>query len=430
LNGTLVASAAAQSGYTGGQHYTLLTAAGGISGTFAFLTSLGTPANVRYRLAYDANDVYLYLDPVAITPSLAAGATVNQRAVAAGVDRAITGGATLSSGFITLSGLSGATLGGALDQISGEGSSAVVQTSLDASKSFLATLLDPAVDRGSAQWTVWATGLGGAGHTDGAAVTGSRGVNDHVQAMVAGVDYVPMPGLVLGAAAGIGGTNFSLSGTASRGSANLYQVGGFAQQSFDAAYGAAAISYSRQDVTTNRMVTVAGTDQLQAKLGSDTVSGRLERGYRFLAEAFDFTPYAAVQLAVVSLPAYGETAVAGTGTFALQYAGHAITDVRTETGLRLGHAFAMEDGGSLALHGGLGWVNDNSPIRTVGASFQGLPAAQFTVDGARPAPNAVAASASAELRLLSGLSFDLSANGEFSGNSQSVFGRGGLRYSW
>ena len=61
LSGTLTLSALAGS-YTAGR-YTLLTSAGGVSGTFGSLnaSSLASYTNLGYSLSYDANDVYLLL---------------------------------------------------------------------------------------------------------------------------------------------------------------------------------------------------------------------------------------------------------------------------------------------------------------------------------------------------------------------------------
>ncbi|MEA2870912.1 MAG: hypothetical protein QOH67_888, partial [Hyphomicrobiales bacterium] len=117
LAGTL--SAIATGGlYTVGKKYTVLNATGGVSGTFANLAISGSFGITKPHIEYDANNVYLVLDPNAISPSLA-GATPNQRAVAGAVDKAIAAGSR-SAPFLALFNLTAAQLPGALDQLSGE----------------------------------------------------------------------------------------------------------------------------------------------------------------------------------------------------------------------------------------------------------------------------------------------------------------------
>ena len=139
LNGTLVASAASGT-YTVGQRYTLLSAGGGVSGTFAAVNTLGLPSYVKGRLTYEADDVYLYLDDNALLPLLPAGASNNVKSVAGGIDAAIKGGSAPSSGFLTLFGLSGNALNGAMDQLSGQIANGAFEAANQTFAPFLALL--------------------------------------------------------------------------------------------------------------------------------------------------------------------------------------------------------------------------------------------------------------------------------------------------
>eukprot|EP01035_Chromulina_nebulosa_P026972 gene26971-biopygen17312 len=85
---------------------------------------------------------------------------------------------------------------------------------------------------------------------------------------------------------------------------------------------------TRPDVTTDRTVTIAGTDRLRARFNANAWSGRAEGGYRFVAPALGgvgFTPYAAGQFTTFDLPAYAETVVSGTNAFALAYGARSVT---------------------------------------------------------------------------------------------------------
>jgi subtilase-type serine protease len=104
--------------YTAGTRYTVLNAAGSVSGTFANLAVSGDFGVTKPHIEYDANNVYLVLDPNAISPFVTGG-TRNQRAVASAIDSAIAAGST-NAPFAALFGLSAAQLPGALDALSGE----------------------------------------------------------------------------------------------------------------------------------------------------------------------------------------------------------------------------------------------------------------------------------------------------------------------
>ena len=137
----------------------------------------------------------------------------------------------------------------------------------------------------------------------------------------------------------------------------------------------------------------------------------MEGGYRFVAPTFGgigLTPYAAGQVTTFMLPAYAESAVAGSNTFALSYAAKDVTATRSELGLRTDKSFAM-DNGILTLRGRAAWAHDFNTDRSVAATFQTLPGASFTVNGATPAADAALTTASVEMKWLNGWS----ARGDF-----------------
>jgi subtilase-type serine protease len=110
--------------YTPGTHYTVLNAAGTLSGSFGALAISGNFGVTRPHIEYDANNVYLVLDQALVSPFLSNG-TRNQIATAGAVDAAFLGG---SSAFSPLIGLTSPQLNGALDQLSGEVHASTVGT--------------------------------------------------------------------------------------------------------------------------------------------------------------------------------------------------------------------------------------------------------------------------------------------------------------
>ena len=196
-----------------------------------------------------------------------------------------------------------------------------------------------------------------------------------------------------------------------------------------AAYLSGALAYGWQDVTTNRTVTIAGADQLQARFSANAYSGRIEGGYRFVTPWMGLTPYAAAQFTAFDLPAYAESVLTGSNAFAVSYGARSSTDTRSELGLRADRSFALTDA-ILTLRGRAAWVHDFNPDRAIGATFQALPGASFVVNGAAQARDAALTTASAEMKWLNGFSVAAAFEGEFSNVTRSYAGKGVVRYAW
>src|SRR6185312_11713986 len=129
------------------KQYTILAAAGGISGTFGSLLNTNLPANFKASLRYDANDAYLILalnftPPGPTPPSFGSGLSANQQAV----------GNALINSFNTNSGIPmvyGTLTPADLTQASGEVATASQQTTFDAMSQFMGLLTDPFMGRGN-----------------------------------------------------------------------------------------------------------------------------------------------------------------------------------------------------------------------------------------------------------------------------------------
>ncbi|MCS3897205.1 autotransporter-associated beta strand protein [Bradyrhizobium japonicum USDA 38] len=455
--------------------YTILTATGGLSGTFAGITgSTFAPGARNPHLTYDLNNVYLVLD--AGTIILPSGSSGNQIGVAGGINKAVEGGATPPAGFDVLLNMTDAQLARALNQVSGQPGAASTQVAFHAMQQFV-NALDPlgagadgergmsggttdggtlgyaataqddarmreafaavtprdaggeAIDR---RWGVWASGYGGGSSLSGNAAAGSSSTTSRIYGTVVGADYRVSPDTLVGFALGGAGFNFSVADALGGGRADVFQAGLYARHNFGPAYLSAALAYGWQDVTTDRTVTVSGTDRLTANFKASTFAGRLETGWRFApipAFSFGVTPYAAVQATTFHLPGYGETALVGTNQFALSYNAQDTTNVRTELGARTDQRFLVENG-VLTLRSRLAWAHDTNTNRLVNAAFQMLPGAAFTVSGARPAADSALVGGRAEMKWRNGLSLAGTIDGEFSRSTQTYTGKGTVRFEW
>jgi uncharacterized protein with beta-barrel porin domain len=280
-------------------------------------------------------------------------------------------------------------------------------------------------------WSVWAAGFGGSQTTDGSGALGSNTATSRVFGTVVGADYLLSPRTIAGFALAGGGTNFSVANGGS-GRSDLFQAGAFVRHTVGPAYISAALAYGWQDVTTDRIVTIAGVDRLRAEFNANAYSGRVEGGYRFVTpwmNGVGIAPYAAGQFTTFDLPAYAEQVLSGANTFALANASKSVTASRSELGVRTDKSFAMQDA-ILTLRGRFAWAHDFNTDRNIAATFQTLPGASFVVNGAAQAHDAALTTASAEMKWLNGFSLAATFEGEFSNVTRSYAGKGVVRYAW
>jgi uncharacterized protein with beta-barrel porin domain len=469
LAGNVLVTFAAGS-YTSKQHIVLHSA--GLGGTtFAAIST--TSPNIKASLSYTTTDVLMD-----ITATLGQGGAAplpgNQQNVADTINRFFNNGGKMPPGFGTLFGLTGSNLSAALSHISGETATGSQQTTFNAMGLFMGLLTDPFIEgRGGSvtagsspgtvgyaaqdnprdgtardanamfakaspmadpfaqRWSVWAAGYGGSQTTDGNATLGSNNTTSSIFGTAVGADYRISPYTLAGFALAGGGTNFSVVNSGS-GRSDLFQAGAFVRHNAGAAYLSGALAYGWQDITTDRTVTVAGLDRLRAEFNANTYSGRLEGGYRFVTPwigGVGLTPYAAGQFTTFNLPGYAESVVSGTNTFTLVYGSKSVTDTRSELGVRADKSWAMPNA-ILTLRGRAAWAHDFSPDRAINSTFQALPGASFTVNGARQASESTLTTASVEMKWMNGWSAAGTFEGEFSDVTRSYAGKGVVRYAW
>lgn len=447
--------------------YTILTAAT-LNGSH--FDSVATPTGISGSLTYSGSTVQLVLGSglAEIT-----GLNINQRAVATALDKAFN---SFGSVPATFGGIFVGNVPANLTQASGELATGSQQTTFDAMNLFVNLLANPfaagrdgtapaaaafqvagsvvsyAGGRGRSgaerdayaamtkapgavgfghRWSVWGAGYGGSQTTAGNAVQGSNTATSRIAGTAAGAEYRISPFTQVGFALAGGGTNFVVANGLGSGRSDLLQAGAYVRHSAGAVYFSGALAYGWQDVTTNRTVTIAGSDQLRAQFNANAWAGRLEGGYRFITPwvGIGITPYAAAQFATFELPGYAEQAIVGVNTFALANVAKSVTSPRSELGFRTDRSFALP-GAILTLRGRFGWAHDYDIDRSIAATFQTLPGASFVVGGASPARDAALTSVTAEAKWLNGFSLAATFEGEFSNVTSSYAGKGVVRYAW
>jgi uncharacterized protein with beta-barrel porin domain len=436
-----------------------------ISGTFSGFTAVNAPGFAGTLTYNDNTDVLLNL-----TAQLGAGGGLNQnqRNVATTINTAFNNGATLPAGFFPVFGLSGGALGNALSQLDGEDATGAERGAFDLMNQFLTLMLDPFVDGrvGSStngalgfapdqqqslppdvalayagllkapppqtfnqRWSTWASGFGGSALSNGDPAIGSNNVTTSAYGYAAGVDYHYSPDTVLGFSLAGGGTNWTLANALGTGRSDALLAGIYGVTHDGPWYLGGAVAFANNWFTTNR---TAMGDQLTASFQGQSYSARLEGGYRLAAPvnhgAVGVTPYAALQVQDFQTPSYSETDLTG-GGLGLAYNAMSGTDTRSELGSRFDDLTALNNM-PLILRAKVAWAHDWVSNPALNASFESLPAASFTVNGAQIPHDSALTSAGAQLFFTPNWSFLAKFDGEFAGGYQLYAGSGTLRYTW
>ena len=448
------------------KQYTILHSTG-LNGAFAALGTTNLPAGFDASLSYTGTDVVLNLSAVLGQQLPAGGLTGNEQNVATSLNNFFNGGGTLTPNFLTIFGLSGGNLSTALSQLSGEASTDAERGGFQVMTQFLGLMLDPFLDgrtsgmAGGAnafapeqeaslppdialayagalkapskpatldqRWAAWGSAFGGSNQTDGDAAAGTNNVTARTFGFAGGMDYHFTPDIVAGFALAGGGTNWGLAQGLGGGRSDAFQVGVYGKTNNGPAYVAAALAFTNNWMTTDRYAPLG--DQLTAKFNAQSYGGRIETGYRYaVLPMIGVTPYAALQAQSFHTPSYSETDLTG-GGFGLSYNAMSASDTRSELGARFDD-LTMLGAMPLMLRARAAWAHDWVSNPSLGAVFQTLPGASFTVNGAAPPKNSALASAGAELHLTNNWSLAAKFDGEFASGSQTYAGTGTLRYVW
>jgi uncharacterized protein with beta-barrel porin domain len=447
----------------------LVLATSGLSGTFSNATVFFSSYKGTLDYTHTANDVYLDVTFGTLAPLLPPGAPQNVINVANAIDNALASGAPLPPNFQTLFNYTPAQLQTALSQLSGEDNTGAATSTFQLMNDFFNLLSDMTFGGGGGgagiggtaagfapeehdglpadvaeaydqalgtkttaqnfvqRWNAWGSAYGGGATYDGNAVVGSNNLKASDFGFAGGMDYLAAPDLKFGFALAGGGTNWNLSQNLGSGRSDVFQAAGYAIKHFGPAYVSGMAAFGNSWFTTTR--TAALGDQLRAKFEGQSYGLRAEGGYRFaVLPTVGLTPYGAVQTQWFRTPSYSETDLNG-GGFALSYNAQSSNDTRTEIGARADDLTMLGDN-PLVLRARVAWAHDWISNPALGATFQTLPGAAFTVNGAAVPANSALASAGAQLFFTPNWSIEAKFNGEFASTAQTYAGTGTLKYSW
>ncbi|MFG1395269.1 autotransporter outer membrane beta-barrel domain-containing protein, partial [Xanthobacter agilis] len=391
IAGTVVVTAVTGS-YTVGTRYTILTAAGGVSGTYDNTSDTALSYFAAARLNYD--DTTAYLDVYQARSFVSAAVTLNQAATATALN-------TLASGneiFSTILALQSAeTAADAFDALSGEvyasANTVIQQQSIYVRDVVSARLRQSVTEPGSkplayasvgpatAQLgagltpTLWAQGYGGWGNTFGNGNAAS--LSNTIGGFLIGADVAVADNARAGVFGGFSRSSFDVNARTSSGTMDNYDVGVYAGAQFGAVAARGGLAYAWHDISVDRIISFS--DFLQAASGeysTGSVQTFGELGYSTKLGSFDVEPFVGLAYLNIAGAAFRESG----GSAALSVNVGSMDTTYTTLGVRGGTSVDLY-GHALTPSVALGWQHafgDTSPTASMLFSGGTLP---FQVSG-------------------------------------------------
>lgn len=384
--------------FTGNTTYSLITAGGGVTGTFS-AADLPQYAFLDSALVYDANAVNLVVSRNDNSFADVA-ATGNQRNTASALSRNGAAGAALQNQIVNLS-VAGAR--NAFDSLSGEihasTASAILEDSryvreavndrmrqpscsaLDDPRRALAPSDNQLSSNGChGEMVGWARALGAWGESDGD--SNSAKLDRNLSGFMLGTDKQLDDQWRLGMAAGYTRSDLDAHDRRSDATVESYHLAAYLNSQFDALAVRLGAAYSWHDIETKRDVSV-GTynDRLEANYDARSAQVFGEVGYTMQAAGIALEPFAG--LAYVNYDTDKAKEKGGVGRLKAD----ADQDITFSTlGLRAGKVITLANGGQFTPRAAVGWrhaFGDTKPDADLtfidgGASFstQGVPIAK------------------------------------------------------
>jgi outer membrane autotransporter protein len=451
INGATVQLVTAPGPYANSTTYTILNAAGGVSGAYAGVTD--NLAFLTPTLSYDANNVYLTLALQGNAFSQA-GATANQRAAGTALDRTYaTATGDLATVIGAIAGVDSTLAPQILNSISGQPYADFGTVNVAGAASFMNVLgQQMALARGGAgsgqrqslaqaceatscdpasPFTSWLTALGGIGSLQGNGNAATLTYN--MGGVAAGLDYRLDPRVLMGIGVGYAtGTNW-VNGFAGVGFTDSISVSAYASFTQGAFYADALAGYAYANNQLQRQIVLPLLQPRVASgsTGANQFLGQIETGYKvpvFAPAQASITPFARLQAVSVTQNAFGES---GASSLSLNVAQQTTNSLRSTLGVDLAGAIGLGEQRQLDLALRLGWMHEYAYTgRPITAAFAGAPAAPFTVYGATSPRDYAVIGLSAGTRIAEATEAYLRYDGAIGAGNDSHALTAGFRIRW
>lgn len=425
LSGGTVAVNGASGTYLPAMRWTLVTAEGGVSGTFSSISASGDLATLAFlapMLSYDADDVYLGF---AAKPFASVAQTPNQAATALAL-QAQPVGSPLYNALISQT-TSGAL--SAFNALSGEIHASAVGAALDDTRLPRQAVLDRLAETygapppGGAKtvktydfstptqvYSAWAQGFDSWGHLGGNGNAAT--VANNLGGFILGADATLYGRYRLGVAGGYANSNISDPARGSSGNISATYIGLYGGASLDALQLRGGAFYANNHYGLDRAVSFPGFYQMAGSgYGGDTAEVFGEAGWRIAVAAPMVStawvePFVGVAGVDLHTASFAETPGPAALVGGSENASYGITTLglRGDTTM-----FAIAP---LSLNGMIGWQHVyGGPTPNATLAFASLPSTPFSIAGAPIARDALALELGIDRRLTSNLKLGLYYSG-------------------
>ncbi|WP_441233794.1 autotransporter outer membrane beta-barrel domain-containing protein [Bradyrhizobium sp. 930_D9_N1_4] len=437
LNGGTVQIVPLGAGFLANTQYTILTAAGGVSGTFATLTTSGSPL-VTGQLSYDTNNVYFLLQQIGGFGTLS-GLTPNQAAVAGALDQAQSGGASgaLGTAINTLAALGTSGIKAGLDDLAGQihadgrrftadqadmfqnfmwnaGTQSRGESVRMSASAYAEEPADPIGKalRGRRAAPVQSVWFGGYGNWDKVAASNiAFGTSTAVGGAALGADLWRTPGFTAGVAIGASTGQLRMAGRADRIDANTGHAGAYARGEAGGFNLASAISYSFAALESSRTISFLGeTATASSRANTFAASVGIARPIAMVwgltAEPFAKADwYATRQGSLSETGAPGVNQLVRGGSFDVAYG---------TAGLRAHHRMTMPNGHAAQIGATVAVRHEfTGGAATTLAALEGAPGIPFAITGVERARTVALTGAEIRWDFTATTSFKASYEGAF-----------------
>jgi autotransporter-associated beta strand protein len=444
-------------GFGPGKTFSILTAAGGVSGIFA---SISNPRPFLHATLFDdVNDVLLSVAPGGFA---AGGVTANQIGVGNALDRSVAGSSgDFASVLDALSAMSASQAPAVFDAISGQPYANLGSTYVQTGSAFLTAVgnhllglhagppgtsvaksqartrapsdycaFDCETAAEAPRYGAWLSAVGGtgsvAGDSDAASFTYNFG------GTAGGADYRLNPELVVGLGSGwTSGTQW-VSGFAGQAYINTFSGLLYASWTPGALYldGTAGYANSRTDMT--RIVAIPGLAPrfAQGQTSADQFLGQVETGYKFALPTrapTSVAPFVQLQGSTTNQQGFTES---GANSLDLVVAAQTTNSLRTTLGADFATYLPIANH-SVNFDFRLGWLHEYADAgRPMNASFAGAPGSAFTVFGTTPQRDSASIGFSARTQIVSATELFAHYDGQVGGGTDNHAFTAGLRMTW
>ncbi|MFK4874000.1 autotransporter domain-containing protein [Novosphingobium sp. ZW T3_23] len=417
LNGGTVAHIGFGGNYRPSASYTILTAAGGVTGTFDAVNS--NFAFLTPTLGYTANTVTLTLKRNDVNFTEVA-ASANQRAVAGATETLGAGNAIYDALVVA----DAATARAGFDGLSGEVHASLRNAMVESAGFIRSAALDRLRNvRTETGVGYWMRGVGGQRRVDGNGNAG--GLKIQSAGVLMGVDAMVGETVQLGVFGGWLNSDVKVKSVASSADVDSWSIGFYAGGElgrFNLRAGAALGAYSG---TTKRGIAIADFDEsAKADVGGSVLQGFGEIGYRVTLGDTQIEPVAGIAHVVLD----SKTAREQGDAAALQVASGSTATTFTTLGARLAHGW---NAGSarVVLDAAAGWRHAFGTRRPdARVAYASNVAQSFTISGAPIAEDMLSTELGLGIALSASTRIDLRYTGDVAGSASNHGGN--ATFAW